>query len=205
VATIETEEGKRIAEALMKQMTGGDRIRARKMRQDHFEFKATHKIVLAANHKPQVRGTDFAVWRRIKLVPFTVTIAEKDKDKELPQKLQAELPGILAWAVAGCLDWRRHGLGEPEEVRQATLSYQAEQDTVQAFLDECCHVHAEARAQSAPLLAAYLAWSGDKLMTAPAFRDRLRAKGYETKQGTGGRYFWHGLMLKQTGTEGDES
>ncbi len=112
VATVKTEEGKRLAEALMKQMTGGDRLRARKMRQDFFQFDPTHKIILAANHKPVVRGTDHAAWRRIKLVPFTVTISDEEKDKKLPAKLRAELPGILNWALRGCLEWMSRGLGE---------------------------------------------------------------------------------------------
>jgi putative DNA primase/helicase len=201
VATIETEEGKRMAEALMKQVTGGDRMRARKMRQDFFEFDQTWKIMLAANHKPVVRGTDHAVWRRIKLVPFTVTIPEAEKDKQLPAKLKAELPGILAWAVAGCLDWQEHGLGEPEEVRQATMEYQSEQDAVQQFLNDCCVVQREARVRSSALLEAYHGWSGDKAMTAQAFRKRLNDKGFESKQGTGGYYVWHGIALAR-GTPG---
>ena len=205
VATIETEEGKRLAEALMKQVTGGDPVRARKMRQDFFEFLPTHKIALAANHKPVVRGTDHAVWRRIKLVPFTVTIPDEEKDKNLPAKLKAEKPGILAWAIRGCLDWQRQGLGEPDEVRQATSQYQAEQDTVQGFISECCHLHPEAKANSSGLLAAYIEWSGDKLMTAPAFRKRMKDKGFESKEGTGGRYFWHGLTLKQSTNDGGDS
>jgi putative DNA primase/helicase len=195
VATIETEEGKRLAESLMKQLTGGDKIRARRLYQDHFEFKPTHKLFLAANHKPTITGTDFAVWRRIKLVPFTVTIPEEEKDKALPQKLEAELPGILAWAVRGCLDWQQHGLGEPDEVRQATAEYQAEQDTLARFLTEGCFLHAEARVKASTLFEVYQNWSGDKVMTQCAFGKRLREKGYVDKRGTGGAYFWHGIGL----------
>jgi putative DNA primase/helicase len=195
VATIETEEGKRMAEALMKQLTGGDPIRARKMRQDFFQFEPTHKIILAANHKPAVRDTGRAAWRRIKLVPFTVTITDAEKDKSLPAKLRCELPGILAWALAGCLDWQEDGLGEPEEVRAATAAYRAEQDTVQAFLDGGCRMHPEAKCQAGALLEAYQRWSGEKLMTAPAFRERLRAKGFENKKGTGGYWYWLGIGL----------
>jgi putative DNA primase/helicase len=194
VATIETEEGKRMAEALLKQLTGGDKVRARKMRQDFFEFDPRHKIVLAANHKPQVRGTDHAVWRRIKLVPFTVTIPDEEKDKQLPEKLKGELPGVLAWAVAGCLEWQRHGLGEPDEVRQATAAYQAEQDAVAQFVAECCIRQGEARVKVSALFEAYGRWSGDKFMTQPAFNERLRAKGFESQRGNHG-YFWRGLAL----------
>jgi putative DNA primase/helicase len=199
VATIETEEGKRMAEALMKQMTGGDRIRARKMRQDFFEFDPTHKIAFAANHKPAIRGNDLAVWRRIKLVPFTVTIPDEEKDKQLPAKLKAELPGVLNWCLRGCLDWRREGLAEPDEVRQATTQYQCEQDTVQAFLNDRCRLHRDARAKSSALLEAYHEWTGDRMMTGPAFRQRLRDKGFESKPGTGNCYYWHGIALADAG------
>jgi putative DNA primase/helicase len=195
VATIETEEGKRMAEALMKQMTGGDKVRARKMHKDFFEFDPTHKIVLAANHKPQIRGTDLAVWRRIKMVQFDQTIPDEEKDKALPDKLRKELPGILNWALQGCLDWQKDGLGEPDEVRQATSQYQAEQDAVQGFLDARCHLHPEAKVQSSALLKVYHEWSGDQVMTGPAFRERLKAKGFSSKEGTGGCYHWHGIGL----------
>jgi putative DNA primase/helicase len=199
VATIETEEGKRMAESLMKQMTGGDRIRARKMRQDFFEFLPSHKILLAANHKPNVHGTDHAVWRRIKLVPFTVTIREEEKDKTLSDKLKAELPGILAWAVRGCLAWQREGLRDPEEVRKATAEYRAEQDTVADFLASCCNILPEGRIKAALLYDAYVEWSGDRLTTSKAFAERLRAMGYDTKRGHGGAYFWHGIGLPPGG------
>jgi putative DNA primase/helicase len=195
VATIETEQGKRLAESLMKQLTGGDKVRARRMRQDFFEFAPTHKLFLAANHKPVVQGTDLAVWRRIKLVPFTVTIPEDERDKKLSQKLKMELPGILNWAIRGCLDWQANGLQEPQEVTHATKTYQAEQDTVQGFLDQFCLFHREAKVRTSALHEAYVQWSGDKLMTSRAFGDRLREKGYESKPGHGNNYYWHGIGL----------
>jgi putative DNA primase/helicase len=201
VATIETEEGKRMAESLMKQMTGGDKIRARRMREDFWEFTPTHKIFLAANHKPVVRGTDLAVWRRIKLVPFTVTITDEEKDKCLVDKLRTELPGILAWAVRGCLDWQRLGLGEPEEVRQATAEYQAEQDSLAGFLSECCRTHADLKVKASALFEAYAEWSGDKLMTHKGFTQRMRDKGFDTKRGHGGSYFWQGIGLADASGE----
>jgi P4 family phage/plasmid primase-like protien len=105
VASVEVEDGRRLAESLVKQLTGGDRIKARRMREDFWEFAPTHKVFLAANHKPVVRGTDHAIWRRIKLVPFDVVIPKGEQDSRLPKKLRAELPGILAWAVHGCLEW----------------------------------------------------------------------------------------------------
>jgi putative DNA primase/helicase len=195
VCTIETDQGKRMAEALLKQLTGGDRIRARKMRQDFFEFEMTAKLVLAANHKPTIRGTDYAMWRRVKLVPWSVTIAEEEKDKDRVKRLRAELPGILAWAVRGCLDWQRYGLGEPDEVRQATTTYQAEMDVLGGFIAEACFSHQTVKAQTSKLYDAFQAWSGDHWMTQKAFTEALKAKGYEVIKGTGGRMFCNGLGL----------
>jgi putative DNA primase/helicase len=195
VATIETEEGKRLAEALMKQLTGGDKIRARWLFKDHFEFVPTHKLFLAANHKPTVRGTDLAVWRRIKLVPFTVTIPDEEKDKQLPEKLKAELPGILNWALLGCRDWLEHGLGEPDEVQQATNAYRASQDSVGAFLKECCVTLPQARIRANLLFETYSEWSGDEITTARQFGDNLRERGYRSERGHGGGYYWHGIGL----------
>jgi putative DNA primase/helicase len=201
VATIEVDEGKRMAEALMKQLTGGDKVRARKMRQDFFEFAPTWKILLAVNHKPTIRGTDHAAWRRIKLVPFTETIPEHEQDKRLPEKLRAELPGILAWAVRGCCDWQRHGLGEPEEVTGATNTYRTEQDTLAGFLAECCLIHPEARVRTSALLDAYSTWSGDK-PTPKAFTGRMADKGYASERGTGGYHFFRGVGLPAGASDG---
>jgi putative DNA primase/helicase len=200
VACIEAEEGKRIAEALLKQLTGSDRIRARRMREDFWEFRPTHKLFLAANHKPIIRGSDHAIWRRIKLVPFTVTFADERKDKSLPEKLKAELPGILNWALTGCLAWQRHGLGEPVGVRQATGEYQGEMDLVARFLDECCLVNPEFRVLSKDLYAAYVRWAEDgkeRPLSRDAFGRRLKDKGFDNpRSGPNGATRWHGLALR---------
>jgi putative DNA primase/helicase len=195
VATIEVDEGKRIAESLTKQLTGGDRVRARKMHRDFFEFMPTHKLLLAANHKPRIVGTDLAIWRRVKLVPFTVTITEEEKDKALPGKLKQEAAGILNWALAGCLAWQQHGLGEPDEIRQATAAYQAEQDSLGEFLKDCCYLNPEAKCRASLLFEAYCNWSGDKLLSSKAFGQRLRERGYDSKRGHGGNVLWCGLGL----------
>src|SRR5262249_20330978 len=126
-----------------------------RMRQDFFEVPPTWKLFLAANHKPVVRGTDLAAWRRIKLLPFTVTIPDEERDKHLVEKLKAERPGILAWSVAGCLNWQREGLGEPEEVKAATDQYRTEQDGVAGFIAACCHVHRDAKIRTTALYEAY--------------------------------------------------
>jgi P4 family phage/plasmid primase-like protien len=198
VATIETDEGKKLAEALLKQLTGGDRIRARFLFQDFFEFLPAHKIILAANHRPVVSGTDWAVWRRIKLVPWTVVIPENEKDKQLSKKLRAEWPGILAWMVRGCLDWQRNGMEEPEEVHAATEEYRAEQNVVAAFIRECCLKNKEVSCSASDLYDAYVDWTGDKDMTKRKFGQRLEGEGLTPDKGTGGIRLWKGIGLDWT-------
>ena len=119
VATSEIDAGRHLAESLVKGLTGGDRLKARYMRQDFFEFEPTHTLWLAANHKPVIRGTDTAIWRRIKLVPFDVSIPMSDQDPNLAKTLEGELAGILNWAVEGCLEWKSEGLNAPAEVTTA--------------------------------------------------------------------------------------
>jgi len=181
VASVEVDEGKRLAETLVKQMTGGDRMKARFMRQDFFEWTPTHKLFLAANHRPEIRGTDYAIWRRIHLVPFTVTIPPAERDGKLPTKLLAELPGILNWAIAGCLDWQRNGLGVPQAVRDATDAYRAEQDILADFLAERCVIDPQAWAEAGSLYKAYTEWcdaGGLKPVTGTAFGTRLSERGH---------------------------
>jgi putative DNA primase/helicase len=198
VATVEIDQGKRLAESLTKQLTGGDTVNARWMKQDFFQFAPTFKIVLVANYKPVIQGTDKAIWRRVKLVPWEVEIPDDEKDKNLLEKLKAELSGILTWAIQGCLDWQEYGLMEPEEVRKATEKYQAEQDSVAGFIRECCFVHRDAKAKASKLFEAYQSWSGDKLMKLYDFGQRLRDKGYQSKRGHGGSYFYYGIRLTET-------
>jgi putative DNA primase/helicase len=196
VATVDVESGKRLAESLVKQLTGGDRIRARRMREDFWQFEPTHKLWLAANHKPLIRGQDHAVWRRIRLIPFTVKIPDDRKDKHLPAKLKAELPGILAWAVQGCLEWQRIGLDEPKAVTDATDNYQAEMDTIGQILSECCTIHRErdyVKTKSGVLLGAFCRWSGDR-PTPYWFSARLEEKGFESCRSNDGVY-WRGIGL----------
>ena len=200
-ASVEVEDGRRLAESLVKQLTGGDRIKARFMRQDFFEFDPTHKVFLAANHKPVIRGTDHAIWRRIKLVPFEVTVPKKEQDPRLFEKLGAELPGILAWAVRGCSEWQRNGLGEPDEVRRATEGYRSEMDVLAAFLEERCVLLRNAETQATPLYEAYRHWSdenGERPENQRRFGTRLSERGFE-KAKRGGVYYWFGIGLRHDG------
>jgi putative DNA primase/helicase len=180
VACVEAEDGRRLAESLVKELTGGDRVRARRMREDFWEFTATHKIWLAANHKPTVRGTDHGIWRRIKLLPFTVVIPDDQQDKDLPATLLAELPGILAWAVEGCRQWQQVGLQEPEVVRAATGDYRHEMDLVGRFLAECCIVDPDSIESASTLYAQYREWcdkTGERCVNQTRFGSQLTERG----------------------------
>ena len=211
VAASETEEGRRLAESLVKDLTGQDTITARFMRAEWFDFEPTHKLWLSTNHKPEIRGTDTAIWRRIRLVPWTVTIPPAQQDKKLPTKLRDELPGILAWIVRGCLEWQREGLRPPDEVRRATGRYRAEMDVLAAFIDEECVVAEHATATAKALYSAYRGWceeNGEKPETQRRFGGRLKERGFESGRITTGArkgaVEWYGIGLAG-GPEGSPS
>ena len=204
VATVEVEDGRRFAESLVKQLTGGDRIKARRMREDFWEFKPTHKVFLAANHKPEVRGTDHAIWRRIKLIPFNVTIPKEEQDPRLPEKLRDEQPGILAWAVRGVLDWQREGLGEPEEVRVATEGYRFETDVLARWINERCILREGTWATFRDLYGSYRAWcesSGERAETKTKFGLRLTERGIENGRGGSNVAIRRGITLRHDGDQ----
>jgi putative DNA primase/helicase len=159
VVSTECEEGSRLKVQLVKRLTGDRRLKARFMRADFFEFTRTHKIVLVTNNRPQVREASLAVWRRVCLVPFTVVIPPGEQDLELIDKLRAEWPGILNWALTGCREWLAYGLQAPPEVLQATEEYQAEQDVLADFVDECCILAANAVVARGDIYRAYEAWA----------------------------------------------
>ena len=138
VTSIETEQGSRWAESKLKALTGGDKITARFMRQDFFEFTPQFKLLIVGNHKPSIRNVDEAMKRRLHMVPFTVTIPRAKRDKRLPDRLLAERDGILAWALQGCLEWQRTGLRPPAAVMAATEDYFEAEDAIGRWIDERC-------------------------------------------------------------------
>lgn len=138
VTAVETEEGRRWAESRIKSLTGGDKIAARYMRQDFFEYVPQFKLVMAGNHKPGLRSVDEAIRRRLHLVPFGVTIPPDERDFHLKEKLRAEWPGILSWMIDGCVEWQAHGLCPPRAVNAATAAYLDAEDATSAWLRECC-------------------------------------------------------------------
>lgn len=201
VVVNETEEGRRLAESDVKDLTGSDRITAAYKYKDPFEFDPTHKLWLYGNGKPQITGTDEGIWRRVKYIPFEVVIPEAERDPHLSEKLTAELPGILAWAVAGCLDWQRGGLREPEKVRAATAAYREEQDVLAAFLADCCIDGPAYQVTATDLYGAYKTWceeTGVKPESQRRLAPRLRERGYTDgeREATGTRRkLWRGLAL----------
>ena len=208
VVTIEVEDGKRFSESMLKQLTGGDKIRARRMREDHWEFDPTHKIMLAANHRPAVRGTDHAVWRRIHLIPFTTTIPEEQKDVNLPEKLRAEAQGILTWMVEGCVEYMRAGLRVPGAVRAATAGYREQMDLIGQFLNDCCDVGPVLKDTAANLYRAYCAYcekNGEKtVLSNRRYSDALTERGFALVRGTGGVHLRKGLRLRPDAPPDDE-
>jgi len=198
VAVIETDEGRRLDEALVKQLTGSDRIRARRMREDFWEFSPTHKLILATNHKPIIRGTDHAIWRRMKLIPFTVKIPEAEKDKDYPEKLRGEYPGILRWCLSGCLEWQQLGMREPPEVIAATAGYRDEQDVLGQWIAERCVIGDGYRAKSSDLYADYVEWADaakEHVAKQRAVGTALTERGFALEKGTGGARFRSGIGL----------
>jgi putative DNA primase/helicase len=201
VASIEVDDGKRMAEGLVKQLTGGDKLKARFMRQDFFEFSPTHKIFLIANHKPVVTGTDHAIWRRVLLIPFTVKITEEERDPSLSEKLQQELAGILTWAVQGCLQWQKQGLQIPEEVKTATNEYRIESDVLLSFLDERTTKVNDAQIKASKLYKAWESWceaNGEKPRNGTWFGNELKKRGYVKEKNYLG-VFYRGIGLVEAG------
>lgn len=202
VVAAELPEGRRLNEALTKDLTGGDTIAARFLYKEFFEFRPQFKLWLYGNHKPVIRGTDEGIWRRIRLIPFTVTIAENERDPDLPNKLRAELPGILAWAMGGSLAWQTHGLPSPTKVKTATNDYRAEQDVLAAFIAECCFVKSSAEVKAGDLYAAYKSYAEQEAVSQKAFAMRLHSLGLTPHKGTGGARIWRGLGLLADSTSG---
>lgn len=201
VVASETGEAGRLNEEQVKLLTGGDRITARRMRMDFYEFEPTHLLLLQTNHRPRVGGTDEGIWRRLRLIPFGVTIPPEKRDARLPETLRAELPGILAWCWRGWQRYQAEGFNEPEAVRTATAAYRDASDLVGAFLADSCVVEAGATATARELYSAYRAWcegSGEHPRPQRDFGMRLTERGFErVRYGSGFR--WRGLRLADDG------
>jgi putative DNA primase/helicase len=197
VTAVESQLNRRLAEEVIKQITGGDTITARYLYSEHFEFRPQFKLFLVTNHKPRIHGTDIAIWRRIHLVPFTVTIPHEEQDKTLVEKLRGEASGILRWALEGLAVWKRLGLAAPAQVTEATRDYRSEQDVLQHFLDERCIPDPDAETSAGELYAAFTTWceaSGESPVCKRDLGLALQDRGFQkSRSGTARR--WIGVRL----------
>jgi putative DNA primase/helicase len=197
VTATESEAGKRMAESLVKQLTGGDRVSARFLYGEFFEFQPSFKLFLATNHRPKVIGSDEGIWRRIRLIPFTVTIPPSERDRNLTEKLKLEAEGILNWAIAGLRDWLDGGLKDPDEVLTATDEYRRREDAIGHFLEVCCTARKEGRVGSDALYKRYGAWveaNKEYQLSHREFSKVLEERGFEKKHTAQGAT-WFGIEL----------
>jgi putative DNA primase/helicase len=197
----ETSQGARFDEAKLKDLTGGDTLTARFLHQEFFDFHPTHRIVIRGNHKPAINGTDEGIWRRLRLVPFVVQIPPDEQDRNLLRKLEAELPGILNWALQGCREWQAEGLKPPPIVADAVRAYREESDTLGRFVAERCEVRTLAQVKSSALFRRYQEFcqaAGERWIASKDFPPEVERRGFTWKRtNTGGMFF--GLELADTG------
>jgi putative DNA primase/helicase len=197
VVAIETSDGKRMDEVVVKQLTGGDRVTARHLYQEYFEYRPEFKIFLATNYKPEIYGQDLAIWRRIRLIPFTVTIQKEKRINNYENVLLEEKEGILNWMVSGCREWLKNGLSEPDEVKAATKTYQSEMDILEDFISAKCSMHVDERTKHKDLYDAYKDWceeTGETPIKTRTFAKKLQGRGLIfTKPGN--VKTWHDIRL----------
>ncbi|EYR61998.1 hypothetical protein N866_12880 [Actinotalea ferrariae CF5-4] len=204
VVVSESDQGRRLAEATVKRLTGGDRIRARRMRQDFVEFAPSHTAALITNHLPKVTGDDPALWARLRVVPFDVVIPKAEQDTHLGDKLELEADAILAWAVAGWQAYQDRGLDEPEAVIRATERYQADADALGRFITECCILNPHMFATVADLFDRWQRWAaedGTDPGSKRAFGDALDRRGHPVQRRTGGTRVRTGIGLASEDAE----
>ena len=197
VTTVEVGQGRAWDEARVKWLTGGDTLSGRFLYTNRFSFAPTHKFWIAANHKPRVAGTDLGFWRRVHLIPWTVTIPEPERDPGLRHQLRAELPGILRWAVEGAVEWHARGLRAPAAVLAATSAYRTAEDVIGTFLADCTVADGSGRVLSTALYETYRQWaerSGERVFSARGFGEALEDRSIERKR-SHGQTWVHGLRL----------
>lgn len=201
VVASEIEEGRRLAVPKLKQMTGGERVRASHKYEHEFEYQVTYKIWLNGNHRPEITDTTYSIWRRVKLIPFDVTIPASERDKKLREKLRVEYPSILAWAVQGCVDWQQHGLEDPTAVSKAIADYRQEQDILGDFFHARCYLNAhdaECTVSHKDLYIAYQNWCAENSVDpvgARTFAKRLKEKRNIRKWESHGQLKWRYVRL----------
>ncbi len=200
IAINETSENQKLNEPLIKDMTGGDTMTARFLRREYFDFHPEFKLWLRGNHKPEIHGTDDGIWRRIRLIPFEVTIPEAERDGDLINKLADELPGILAWAVAGCLQWQRDGLNAPAAISDAVREYRSEMDILGQFIADRCEVQQHGQVTAKALYLDYTRWAasaGEVAVSQTKFGRAMTERGFRKSRVSAG-HVYHGLSLPVT-------
>jgi putative DNA primase/helicase len=198
----ETSQGSRFDEAKLKDLTGGDTLTARFLHQEFFDFRPTHRIVIRGNYKPAINGTDEGIWRRLRLVPFTVSIPPDEQDRDLLRKLEGELPGIMNWALQGCREWQEGGLNAPPIIAEAVRKYREESDTLGRFIVECCIARPLAQVKSSALYRQYQEFceaAGERWLAAKDFPAEMERRGFDHKRGTGGTRLYLGVELRSEG------
>ena len=197
----ESDHGRRLAEGTVKRLTGGDRLKARRMREDFWSFTPSHTFAMLTNHKPVISGTDEGIWRRVRLVPWDVVIPEDERDEELGDRLKLELDAVLTYLVDGYRQWRDRGLDDPDQVVKATETYRIESDAVARFIDQRCLTGPNFHVRSSELFAAWSKWcatEGAETGSNKAFTESLQNRGYETRRTNTGA-MWKGLGLTAEG------
>ena len=208
VTATEGDAGRRLSESVIKSLTGGDTVTARKLYRDEFEYVPMFKVWLGTNHKPAIWGTDHALWRRVQLIPFNERFDGDRRNPDLKAELIRGASGILAWAVQGALEWGKRGLDSPEAVRVATEDYKQEEDVLGAFIGECCAIGPYFKARAADLFSAYEAWA--KRNGAPEInRNKLgrllrdRSESFTSARDRKGRW-WKGIGLLASEGQDDD-
>lgn len=197
---------RRLNETLLKDVTGEDEITARYLHKEYFSFHPSFKLWMYGNERPTIRGTDTGIWRRVKLIPFSVVIPEANRIQRMPQNLLEESSGILNWMLEGFRMWRAEGIGTPPEVAEATNAYKTEMDTVQQFIDERCEVMDSHTVESRILYCAYKMWcnrEGSECFSNKRFASILDAKHFERKRNSKGNYIRCGIRLSTIILHGD--
>ncbi|BAK15826.1 predicted ATPase [Solibacillus silvestris StLB046] len=203
VSAVESEEGEKLQESLVKTITGGEPILARFLRQEFFEFTPEFKVFFTTNHKPIIGGVDEGIWRRVKIIPFTLNLAPHQRDKKLEEKLTLEMSGILNWAIEGCLKWQQSGLKEPKVVVDATGNYKEEMDILGPFLEERCYMNPKdtnTKIEAKELYNIYSNWcyaAGERSISNRSFYRMLETKGFGKSKGAGNKMYLVGITISE--------
>jgi putative DNA primase/helicase len=188
---------------VVKQLTGGEPMRARRLYGDFFEFWPRSKMWLCTNHMPAIRGEDDGIWRRLIVVTFDQRIGEVERDRDLAAKLRDQMPGILSWAVKGCLAWQRDGLRPPKAVLEATAEYRREESLISRFLEEVCLIHPRATVTKQALYQSYVTWCNNQgvfVLSQPKLSKAIKEHGVrDGRAGADRTRCWVGLGIATTG------